>query len=143
MCVLNSITPLSLKPGGGSLAFFPAVSRGPHWGCKVTQFILPCLRNWVYFVPVQNNKNNKIQNTRLFVCCACFYLNEYIGPALYVCCSGRAQVVLRNSRVLLSLSTLYIFTILWAMWFELTSQKSNRKTMSLCTGFSVWHNIKG
>ena len=33
MCVLNSIKPLSLKPGGGWLLFFlPAVSRGPRWG---------------------------------------------------------------------------------------------------------------
>lgn len=32
MCVLNSIKPLSLKPGGGWLSFFPAVSRGSCWG---------------------------------------------------------------------------------------------------------------
>lgn len=33
MCVLNSIKPLSLKPGGGWLSFFfLAVSRGPRWG---------------------------------------------------------------------------------------------------------------
>lgn len=32
LCVLNSIKPLSLKPGGGWPSFYPAVSRGPCWG---------------------------------------------------------------------------------------------------------------
>lgn len=32
MCVLNSIKPLSLKPGGGWLIFFQAVPRGSRCG---------------------------------------------------------------------------------------------------------------
>lgn len=139
MCVLNSIKPLSLKPGGGWLSFFPGVSRGPCWGphgdtVHIALFVqvgpILCLSRII-----------KIYNC---VYLLCLFLPKWIdiGPALSVCCSERAQVVLGKSWVLRGSLYLY-YSLGYALLADVAKIKQERHCSLACIRVSVSHNIKG
>lgn len=135
MCVLNSIKPLSLKPGGGWLSFFPAVSRGPHRGphsdtVHIALFVqvgpILCLSRII-----------KIYKS---VYLLGLFLPKWIdiGPALSVCCSERAQVVLRKSWVLLG--SLYLYYSLDCVVLADTAKIITGKNCSLAC---IWVSLSG
>lgn len=87
--------------------FFPAVSRGPRWGphsdtVHIALFVqvgpILCLSRIIKIY-------KSVYLLGLFL-----PKRIEIGPSLSVCCSKRAQVVLRKCYL-----DLYIFTVLWFM----------------------------
>ncbi len=137
MCVLNSIKPLSLKPGGGWLSFFPAVSRGPRWGphgdtVHIALFVqvgpILCL--------------SRIIKLYKSVYLLGLFLPKWIdtGPFLSVCCSERAQVVLRKSWVLLG-SPYLCYSPGCALLADVAKIKQERHCSWACIGVSPYGTI--
>lgn len=131
MCVLNSIKPLSLKPGGSWLSFFPAVSRGPHWGPHSDTVHIAL---FVQVGPI-------LCLSRIIKIYKCVYLLGLflpkwvdIGPALSVCCSERAQVVLRKSWVLLGSLYLY-YSLGYALLADVAKTEQERHCSLACIEF--------
>lgn len=131
MCVLNSIKPLSLKTGGW-LLFFSNNVQGSLLGAAQwhSSYCLVCASG-SYSVPVQNNKNIQVC---LFAGLVSAKMNRY-RPALSVCCSERAQVVLRKSWVLLG--SLYLYCSMGlALLADVAIFKHKRCSNIVCMGSS-------
>lgn len=140
MCVLNSIKPLSLKPGGGWLSFFPAVSRGPRWGphsdtVHIALFVrvgpILCLSRII-----------KIYKS---VYLLGLFLPKWIdiGPALSVCCSERGSGGIKKELSVTWISVSLLFSGLCAFSWCGKNQTGKTLQSSLHRSLSVWHNIKG
>lgn len=137
MCVLNSIKPLSLKPGGGWLSFFPAVSRGPRWGPHSDTVHIALFAQTGPILCL-----SRIIKIYKSVYLLGLFLPKWIdiGPALSVCCSERAQVVLRKSWVLLGSLYLY-YSLGYVLLADVAKIKQERHCSLACMGVSLCGTI--
>lgn len=97
MCVLNSIKPLSLKPGV-CFSFFPAASWGAHWGTHINTVHI------TLFVQVGLSRIIKMYKSVYLL--SLFGWNWIDTQPFYLWCSLGAQVVFKKSCKLLFLCLL-------------------------------------
>lgn len=140
MCVLNSIKPLSLKPGGGWLSFFPAVSRGPRWGphsdtVHIALFVqvgpILCL--------------SRIIKLYKSVYLLGLFLPKWIDiGASFICVLQRkSSGSIKKELSVAWISVSLLFSGLCAFSWQGKNQTGKTLQSSLHRSFSVWHNIKG